>query len=177
MKKISSLSLLFSFFSLASSQSSSIMWSSNSLNKTGISLHRSGEKYGILLNWNCGKYNGTYSKDGGITETEIDYKRNIYSINGTLLISDPKKKNSKIFIYAGPSFYRVIATELNYNYQEGMMTGGFKRTTCPVIFSTGLIFNYSILSTGFGINTPPAGSGAPIRTNFFLGFRVDLENI
>ena len=163
------------------SQNTSMMWSRNSLNPMGMAMHTTFDgysknprlnRYGVLINSNIGSYDGVYTKDEGLTETEVRHDRFIFSVSVTYQVSNPKDKKDILHFYFGPSLYKVTTTELNFNYSEGWMTGGFIRTTCPVIFSSGFILNHGMLTAGLGINTPPIGSNAPIRTNLFIGIRL-----
>ena len=200
MKKI----LLTALISLISAKSFSqtkvgIMYSMNlPLSPAGISLSISTDEITVLGNWNTGFSGSLYSTKSNTGVYALDYPgnriigegnafqidRNIFTISGGPVIYNNKKKDTRISVLVGIGVYNVTVKEQTYYIvhddmgvlDDYLIYKSLDITEShPTIFTTGILIEKGILSLGAGINTPPAGSGAPIRTNLMIGVNMPIQ--
>jgi len=200
MKKI----LFTALISLIASKSFSqtrvgFMYSMNlPLSPAGMSVSVSTDKITFLGNWNTGFTGSLYATKSNSGVYALDYPgnrivgegnafqidRNILTISGGPVIYNNKEKDVRISALAGIGVYNVTVKEQTYYIvhddmgilDDYLIYKSLDITKShPTIFTTGILIEKGILSLGAGINTPPAGSGAPIRTNFMFGVNMPMQ--
>ena len=199
MKKIILTVLILSIsIELFSQTKIGIMYSMNlPLSPAGISLSASTDKFTILGNWNTGFTGSLYATKSNSGVYALDYPgnrivgegnafqidRNILTMSGGPVIYNNKKKDVRISALAGIGVYNVTVKEQTYYIvhddmgilDDYLIYKSLDITKShPTIFTTGILIEKGMFSLGAGINTPPAGSGAPIRTNLMIGMNFPM---
>jgi hypothetical protein len=156
----------------------------------------SAEKFVISANWNTGTSGGLLSTQSNSGVHALNYpgnrivgETNSYSIDRNILTlsGGPVIYHSghfRVSALAGigknmvktvDQTYYKVHDDLNVLDDYLLVKSTSIEKLSPTIFTFNVILEKGLFIMGAGINTPPAGSGAPIRTNLMIGLNIPLS--
>lgn len=165
------------------------------LNPSGMAMSYSNEKFTLLANWNTGTSGGllatqsnsgvyalSYPGNRVVGETSsYSMDRNILTFSGGPVIY--RNGSFRISALAGigknmvrtiDQTYHKVHDDMNVLDDYLLIKSTSVEKLSPTIFTFNVVLEKGLFILGAGINTPPAGSGAPIRTNLMIGLNIPM---